>query len=513
MAEDRHSFYLFALSVITGLAGLLTARLLFSSGMVYFINVSIFLPLLIALALPAEYSVIAGIVGFGIFIPVVEHPAYGYANMIEVFLLYALFLVDGKFTACGKLPENAWEQCRPYIVNTLFSVFYIIIHVSVMSEVIRWNPPEIKGLAYDISEKSIVINSLNFMIWLLLMTAASKIMLYLPAARKLLQLEKTEDSHYSRKLISAMLFVIISYYLTDFCINNFIYHKPVIYDYSYFYTAYGLEKVPMFVLGVFAICDFLLFSNSGKYLTERKLAETKKQYQKIFHNMTASYEELESFCCLLSHEIKNPLHEIEAYADIIIEDNSENLDIQSRNDMEAIKKVCSHMLDLSDSMMKYSKVGYTIMNPCIVDMNALVGIVLANSIKTHPEKKFKVSVAELHKVYGDEFLLQQMTVNIIGNSVKFSIQRPVVQLKIWSKAENGKITFFFQDNGIGFEQEDAGKLFRLFERLHSRTEFEGNGIGLAMVLKIVQRHHGKVSITGKKNKGCTVRVSFPDRTV
>lgn len=239
--------------------------------------------------------------------------------------------------------------------------------------------------------------------------------------------------------------------------------------------------------------------------------EVKKQKELTKQALKKAYEDLDSLIYTLTHELKSPAREIELYAEFIEEDNRGRLLPQSVKDIQSIRDTCQNIISLVRLMMDYSRVGFKVIEKNKIDMTLLTRQCFDEQVVAHKNHRVKLQTETLPEFYGDLFMIRLMLMNIISNSVKFTLGRENALIKVSSRCYDGGVEYCIIDNGIGFEQKYADNLFEPFQRLQNEGDFEGNGIGLATVKKVVERFDGRVSIHGSLNEGCVVRVWFPEK--
>ncbi len=237
----------------------------------------------------------------------------------------------------------------------------------------------------------------------------------------------------------------------------------------------------------------------------------KREIEKVVRKM--AYEDLDALIYTLTHELTSPAREIELYAEFIEEDNQGRLLPQSVKDIQSIRDSCQNIITLVGLMMDYSRVGFKVMEKKRIDMTLLIHQCFEEQVITHNNRDIRLESEDLPELYGDLFMIRLMMSNIISNSVKFTRGRESARITVSSRRTDGGIEYCISDNGIGFDQKFAGNIFEPFHRLQNEGEYEGNGIGLATVKKVVERFDGRISIQGELNKGCTVRVWFPEKYV
>lgn len=245
---------------------------------------------------------------------------------------------------------------------------------------------------------------------------------------------------------------------------------------------------------------------------EREIAELNAGLEQTVEERTKSlnmaYKDLESFSYTLIHELKTPIREIDTYLEIIKEDNFDILIEQSKEDIMSAQKVCVRTLDMIEKMMIYTRAGFVILNIEKIDFRQLVENCFNSLRQANSNKNIELHISELPCLYADSFLMQVAVMNILSNSIKFSMSKEKIVLKVIYQYSNDKLMYIFKDNGVGFEKDSAAKLFTLFYRAHNNSEYDGNGVGLALVRRIIERHGGNVTISGKPDEGCTVSVMF-----
>lgn len=166
-------------------------------------------------------------------------------------------------------------------------------------------------------------------------------------------------------------------------------------------------------------------------------------------------------------------------------------------------------LDMIEKMMIYTRAGFMTLDIERVDMDQLVQECLEDIRKADLDRRIEAHVSELPYLYVDRFLIRIAVMNILSNSIKFSKNREKTVIKIWCEKTDEYFTYYFKDNGVGFVKKETNDLLGLFNRAHNSDEYDGSGIGLALVARIVSRHGGSARIDGEEGKGCTVCFRFP----
>ena len=252
-------------------------------------------------------------------------------------------------------------------------------------------------------------------------------------------------------------------------------------------------------------------------ITERKLAQENLKVlndtlEKKVDERTAQLEiankELESFSYSVSHDLRAPLRAIAGYSSIIEEEYSNILDDEGKRLLNEVKHNAQQMGLLIDSLLSFSRLGKKELRKTQVDMNLVLEVVL-KEINAGTNHHAEINVSSLLPAYADYTLIQHVFSNLLSNAIKYSskIEKPLIEIS--SKQENGEVIYSVADNGAGFEMDYAHKLFGVFQRLHSADEFEGNGVGLAIVSRIINKHGGRIWAVSELGKGATFSFALP----
>lgn len=224
----------------------------------------------------------------------------------------------------------------------------------------------------------------------------------------------------------------------------------------------------------------------------------------------AEREYLELFACVASHDLQEPLQKIIAFGGLLKSHSSQALDEKGRGFVEKLQLSAMRMSRMIDDLLQFTRVTTASELFDEVDLEMVVGEVLSDLDHKISQSKAKVEVGSLPLVYADRRQMHLLFLNLISNALKFQNSTAAPKIKIASEAtEPGFVRIHVSDNGVGFDEQAAEKMFRPFERLHGRSEFEGNGIGLAICKKIVMRHGGEITASSPKKQGAVFTILLP----
>jgi len=242
--------------------------------------------------------------------------------------------------------------------------------------------------------------------------------------------------------------------------------------------------------------------SSLTYLME-DVNESRVELDVLNKQLQAANKELEAFAYSVSHDLRAPLRSIDGFSQILLEDYSSVLDKQGRHYLDRVRTGTQHMGQLIDDILSLSRSGRHHMDKKTINMESIVREVydsLENELK---DRKVDLVVHECPPALADSHLIKIVFMNLLSNAVKFTRLRENARIETGSMIEDGQTIFFVKDNGTGFDMKYVDKLFIPFQRLHSAEEYEGSGIGLAIVQRIIHRHGGKVWAESELNVGTT----------
>jgi signal transduction histidine kinase len=224
--------------------------------------------------------------------------------------------------------------------------------------------------------------------------------------------------------------------------------------------------------------------------------------------LSAANRELEAFSYSVSHDLRAPLRAIAGFVQILEEDHGASLDPQARHHLARVSANARRMGQLIDDLLSFSRIGRSTLTRQTFDMTALATAV-AHEVITASGREINLTIDPLPQCHGEASLMNQVFVNLIANAVKFTAPVAHPAIHIGTQTDKGETVYFVRDNGVGFDSRYADKLFGVFQRLHRRNEFEGTGVGLAIVQRIIHRHGGRVWAEGQIDQGATFYFTLP----
>jgi PAS domain S-box-containing protein len=236
-------------------------------------------------------------------------------------------------------------------------------------------------------------------------------------------------------------------------------------------------------------------------ITERKKTEARLKQTSVA--LALVNKDLEAFSYAVSHDLKAPLRRIEGFTTAILEDHAVSLNEIAKDYFQRVVSASRRMFELINAMLSMSRLTRAELREKIVNLSALAEVAAYELKKTAPLRRVEFMIADGIKARGDISLLRSVLENLLNNAWKFSAKQPSATIEFGSTRMDGKDVYFVRDNGAGFHMEYADKLFMPFRRLHAESEFQGLGIGLATIHRIIQRHGGSIWAESDVGKGAT----------
>ena len=219
--------------------------------------------------------------------------------------------------------------------------------------------------------------------------------------------------------------------------------------------------------------------------------------------------ELEAFSYSVSHDLRSPLRALDGFARIILEEFEQSLPAEAQEYVHDIRRNAKKMGHLIDDLLAFSRLSRQGLEKRTVSMNALVRQVLLDFRGEQETRLVEVVFHDLPPCQGDPSLLKQVWVNLLGNAFKYTRKSERPRIEIGCHERDGQQVYFVRDNGVGFDMQYAGKLFGVFQRLHKASDFDGTGVGLAIVQRIIHRHGGRIWADAAVHQGATFSFTLP----
>ena len=298
------------------------------------------------------------------------------------------------------------------------------------------------------------------------------------------------------------------------------------------FMAVALRSVDGTVIGILAVADpkpmagdeiarSILAIFAGRAQGEMERHETdlalrrlnnelERRVEERTAELVASNRELESFSYSVSHDLRSPLRSIDGFAQALDEDYSSLLDDEGRGYLGRIRNASQRMAELIDDLLSLSQSSRRVLRKTEVDLSKMATEILEQMRASEPERGIRTEIEPGLRAYGDSTLLRAVLENLLGNSWKYTRRSDDALIRFRSESgTESRRRFAVEDNGAGFDMSFATKLFGTFQRLHHMEEFEGNGIGLATVKRILERHGGSIEGRGEVGKGATFVFELP----
>ena len=251
----------------------------------------------------------------------------------------------------------------------------------------------------------------------------------------------------------------------------------------------------------------------SRALSVRRLRLENKELQQRIQLRTSELEaanrELESFSYSVSHDLRSPVRHINGYSEMLKKSAESKLDEHERRLLATITTSARHMGQLIDDLLEFSRLGRQQLTKERLDLTALVRRVWQTLDREEPGREIEFKLGDLPDCLGDPSLLHQVFVNLLSNARKFTRKKPKVVVEVGFMEHGPERVYVVRDNGAGFDMRYADKLFGVFERLHRAGDFEGTGVGLSIVQRIIQRHGGRIWAEGEVEKGATFFLTLP----
>jgi PAS domain S-box-containing protein len=251
---------------------------------------------------------------------------------------------------------------------------------------------------------------------------------------------------------------------------------------------------------------------SDRIHAEQAIQKLNASLERRSAELESSNRELEAFAYSVSHDLRSPLRAIDGFSRILLEDYNDKLDEEGKRVLNIIRTNTSKMDHLISDLLALSRVSRIELHLSLIDMGTLANSIYSELASPEIQEKFTFSISTVSAIpvsYGDPTLLRQVWSNLLSNAIKYTLPKEERSIEVGGYVNEGMNVYYVKDNGVGFNPEYTHKLFGVFQRLHRADEFEGTGVGLAIVQRIIHRHGGLVWAEGKIGQGATFYFSIP----
>jgi light-regulated signal transduction histidine kinase (bacteriophytochrome) len=246
----------------------------------------------------------------------------------------------------------------------------------------------------------------------------------------------------------------------------------------------------------------------GRRYTEEEIKRVNGKLKNRFRRLEVTNKELEAFIYFVPHDLSAPLRAIDGFSRLVLENYGEKLDDQGKKLLNVIRSNVQKMGKLIDTLLALSHLGQREINLSKVEMDKLAGAVF-EELNPAASETLELRVKTPPNAWGDASLIRQVLLNLISNAIKFTKPKVVRMIEVGGWRGKNSNIYYVKDNGVGFDRRYGNKLFGLFQRFHSAKEFEGMGVGLAIVKSIIHRQGGRVWAEGKVNEEATFYFTLP----
>ena len=238
-------------------------------------------------------------------------------------------------------------------------------------------------------------------------------------------------------------------------------------------------------------------------------AELEQRVVQRTAELEAANRELEAFSYTVSHDLRTPLRAIDGFARIVLEECTSQIPPKAQDHLDRVLKSVKLMGELVDNLLEFSRLGRRPLNKRTVDTSRLVRLCVEELQAEQKDRQVEIVIGDLPDCHGDPALLKQAFLNLLSNALKYTRAREHARVEVAGCTQGGEQRYFVRDNGVGFDMRYANKLFGVFQRLHPAEEYEGTGVGLAIVQRVVYRHGGHVWADAQIGKGATFYFTLP----
>ncbi|KAF0091148.1 MAG: integral membrane sensor signal transduction histidine kinase [Fusobacteria bacterium] len=526
---DKLEFYKIIVSFLLGVISFIgifySIRIEFSGTSINF-ALSLMLPMLVALAWGWKYGFLSISLGLVFIYPFILGPYNGWASLVPSITLFIWIGLHGWGAISRKNVRTIWNNI--YTLQLIHIVIKLILYLLLFQPLLKldipfWNTNIMENLGLDIimifAFKGVIVDSI--------LLAICDSILLMPFIRKFFKLKIFRGSKYNTPALLSIVTFGMTFTLLIMFFNNLFISRIDIRTWVANPDAGTILTLSLslllFIVMAGITVRYLQKNQEARIILEKRNRQYLQVIEKI-NKMNADLEnlvdkrtkelkfavkEMEEFSFGVSHDLKSPIRAIDAYSQMLLEDNPE-IDNKSKDMIESIKKHCNGMINLIDKILEYSLLSNKKVEIEYVDIAEVVGELITEYRIGYPERLINFSISgNSILVLGDKILIKDAIGNILSNAVKYTRNRDLAEINIELKLIGEENIVSITDNGIGFDIKHKDKIFNIFQRLHGNDEYEGSGIGLTLAKKIIANHNGKIEIDSIKEKGTKVDIIFP----
>ena len=484
---------------------------------------SLILPMLVALSFGPGYAIFSITAGLAVFYPFILGPYNGWASLVPSASLILWVGLQGWGSMKRRREKAFWNSM--YFLQGLYVLMKFLLYIMLFQFLLTFNPPFWYPLAYRwVGMDVILLFAVKGVLVDTVLLALADAILLLPLVRRFFLLPVSKASRYNSPILLGLVlfgtvFTLLILYVNNVIIGGASQLEWLLDPDQGTVVTLSLSVLLFGVMGGIAV-RFFQRNQEARIALERKNRQIRsmnlqleKRVEARTQELRAAVAELQEFSFGVSHDLKSPVRAVEAYTQMLMEDLPEIPD-ESRKMLASVYGLCGRMTGLIEKILEYSTISR---RKPVFEQVPLIPILKElkdEFIMANPDRHLNISISSEEEglaLWGDRILLQDLFANLLSNSVKFSKNADPADISIsLGKGEAG-IQVVIRDNGAGFDMRHQEKLFSLFQRLHSQEEFQGSGIGLVMVRKILQIHKGEIRLESEAGKGTTATLLFPGR--